>query len=93
MRHVFLVKIILRWIDHNRSERSVKFSELFRHLRLTFVPRDVLTRDFVTNDFVKGNKDCHDSVTGALSWIDRSNDCKVPRPHTLRSKGLVEPSR
>jgi len=34
-------KIILRWINHNESERNVKFSDLFRHVRLTFVSRAI----------------------------------------------------
>ena len=77
-------KIVLRWIDHDKSERSVKFSELFRHVRLTFVPRDFLINDVVTNDLVARNKDCMDGVTSALAWIDRVTNCDVPRPHTAR---------
>ena len=33
-------EIILKWIDHDKSERSGKFSELFSHVRLTCVSRD-----------------------------------------------------
>lgn len=72
-------KVILRWIDHNQSERSVKFGELFRHVRLTFILRDFLISDVVTNDLVTGNDDCLDRVTEALAWIDR-----VPRPDSPR---------
>ena len=34
--------ILLRWIDHNKKERSVKFSQPFCHARLTRVSRDFL---------------------------------------------------
>jgi len=77
-------KTILKWIDHNRSDRSVKFSELFRHVRLTFVPRDFLISDVINNDLVKGNKDCFDGVTSTLAWIDRFPDYNTPRPHVPR---------
>ena len=77
-------KIVLRWVDHNKSERSVKFSELFRHVRLTFVPRDFLINDVVTNDLVTRNKDCMDRVTSALAWIDQVTDCDFPRPNSAR---------
>ena len=77
-------EIILRWIDHEKSERSEQFGELFRHVRLTTVSRDILLSDVVTNEFVKENKDCLESVTAALEWFDQSTDCDVPRPHCPR---------
>ena len=46
---------ILRWIDHDKSERSGKFSELFSHVRLTCVSRDYLLSHVVTNDLVREN--------------------------------------
>ncbi|XP_078376780.1 kelch-like protein 24 [Oculina patagonica] len=81
-----IFEIILRWIDHHKSarERSIKFGELFRHVRLTCVSRDFLPNDIVTNDLVKGNEDCLDSVRSALKWFDRPIDCDVPRPHSPR---------
>ena len=33
-------EVILIWIEHAKSERSEKFGELFRHVRLTCVSRD-----------------------------------------------------
>ena len=72
-------EIIVRWIDHGKSGRSGKFSELFRHMRLAYVSRDYLLRHVVTNDLVKENVDCLDSVRGALKWLDRPTDCDFPR--------------
>ncbi|XP_078377831.1 kelch repeat and BTB domain-containing protein 12-like [Oculina patagonica] len=77
-------EITLRWINHDKSERSVKFGELFRHVRLTTISRDVLLSKVVTNDLVKESENCLDSVTAALNWIDRSTDCDIPRPHSPR---------
>ena len=77
-------EIILRWIDHEKSERSVKFGELFRHVRLTCVSRDFLLNNIVTNDLVNKSEDCLDSVRCALEWFDRPTDCDVPRPHSPR---------
>ena len=77
-------EIILKWINHNKSERSLKFSELFRHVRLTCVSRDILTTAVVINDLVQENKECLDGAVAALGWIDRADDCDVPRPHSPR---------
>ena len=74
-------EIILRWIAHDKSERSGIFSELFTHVRLTCVSRDYLLSHVVSNDLVKENTDCLDSVTGALEWLDRPTDS---RPHLPR---------
>ena len=77
-------EIILRWIDHEKSERSLKFGELFRHVRLTTISRDILLRDVVTNELLKENEACLESVTAALNCIDQSTDCNVSRPHCPR---------
>ena len=77
-------EIILRWIDHDKSERNGKFSELFSHVRLTCVSRDYLLSHVVTNDLVKENADCLNSVRDALEWLDRPTECDVPRPHPPR---------
>ena len=77
-------EIITRWIDHDKSERSGKFSELFSHVRLTCVSRDYLLNHVLTNDLVKENADWLNSVTGALEWLDRPTDYDVPRPHPPR---------
>ena len=77
-------KIILRWIDYNKTERRAILGELFRHVRLTCVSRDVLLSDVVTNELVKENKDCHDGVVAALAWIDQTSSCDMPRPHSPR---------
>ena len=82
-------EIIIRWIDHDKSERSGKFSELFSHVRLTCVSRDFLLSHVVTNDLVKENADCLNSVTGALEWLDRPTDCVVSRPHPPRKALMI----
>ena len=77
-------EIITRWIDHDKSERSGKFSELFSHVRLTCVSHDYLLNHVLANDLVKENADWLNSVTGALEWLDRPTDYDVPRPHPPR---------
>ena len=75
---------MLRWIDHNKNERSGKLSELFSHVRLTCVSRDYLLIHVVTNDLVKENAHWLGKVNEALEWLDRPTDCDVPRPHPPR---------
>jgi len=77
-------ELVLRWIDHDNSQRRVKFRDLFRHVRLTCISRDFLASDVVTNDLVKEDGECLESVLLALQWLDRSADCDIPRPHPPR---------
>ncbi|KAL9976013.1 hypothetical protein ACROYT_G013242 [Oculina patagonica] len=77
-------EILLRWINYDKSERSAKFCELFRHVRLTTISRDILLNDIVTNELVKENEPCFDNVTAALNWIDRSTGRNISRPHSPR---------
>ena len=58
--------IILAWINYDRSERKKYFAELFRHVRLSYVPRDFLSSNIRTNDLVKENEGCLDLVTRNL---------------------------
>jgi len=62
-------KIILTWIDHEKSERKKHFGELFREVRLVYVSRDFLYSNIVTNDFVNDNEGCMDLVRDALKFI------------------------
>jgi len=55
-------KILLTWIDHDKSERKKCFQSLFKHIRLPYVTCDYLHRDIVTNDLVRGNGGCLDLV-------------------------------
>ena len=50
-------KIILKWVEHSKSERKAAFEELFRHVRLSFLSRDCL-EDVVTNELVRENLAC-----------------------------------
>lgn len=63
--------IITMWVDQDRKERKGNFKELFRHVRLTFVSRDFLLRDIVTNDLVREDEDCVNRATSALRLKDQ----------------------
>ena len=77
-------ELILRWIDHDKSQRRVQFRDLFRRVRLTCISRDFLARNIATHDLVKGDEECLESIFLALQWYDRSADCDTPRPHPPR---------
>ena len=79
-----VIELVLRWIDQDKSQRRVKFRDLFRHVRLTCISRDFLASNLVTNDLVKEDEKCLKSVFLALQWLDRSTDCDIPRPHPPR---------
>ena len=50
-------KIMLKWVEHGKTERKAAFEELFRHVRLSFLSRDFL-EDVVTNELVRENLAC-----------------------------------
>ena len=63
-------KIILTWINRDKSERKKHFAELFRHVRLVYVTRDYLHSDVVTNELVRDGEGCLDLVKDAMKLID-----------------------
>ena len=67
-------KIILKWIDHDKTERKKRFQNLFRHMRLSFVCRDFLADDVLMNDLVKQDDVCVECVTRTLKGMS-------PRDH------------
>ena len=50
-------KIMLKWVEHGKTERKAAFEELFHHVRLSFLSRDFL-EDVVTNELVRENLAC-----------------------------------
>ena len=84
-------KIILAWIDHDRSRRKRYFVELFRHVRLVYVSRDFLRHDIVTNELVKDNNSCVTLVKDAIKLLDSKNfeSLSVPPRKTLETPVVV----
>ncbi|XP_078354421.1 kelch-like protein 21 [Oculina patagonica] len=78
-------KIILAWIDHNKSEREKYFADLFRQVRLIYVSRDYLLNDIVTNDLVTDNAYCIELVEAAMKAIDSKNSGNVSFPPPRKS--------
>ena len=65
-----MFKIILAWIDCEKSERKRYFCALFREVRLVYVSRDFLHNVILTNDLVSEHKGCRDLVKDAMKLID-----------------------
>ena len=78
-------KIVLKWIEQNKSERKAWFEQLFRHVRLTFLSRDFLL-DVVTNDLVRENLNCLKWISDAVK-LTMSFTCEGDLPQSPR-KGL-----
>ena len=79
----YVFELVLRWIGHDKSQRRVTSRDLFRHMRLTCISRDLIASNVVTSDLVRDDDECLESVFLALQWLDRSTDCDIPR-HTLQ---------
>ena len=60
-----IFRIVLKWVEQNKSERMATFEELFRHVRLGFLSRDYLL-DVVTNEVVRENSGCLKLVSDAI---------------------------
>ena len=78
-------KIILKWVEHSKSERKAAFEELFRHVRLSFLSRDCL-EDVATNELVRENLACVKLVMDATVKM-ASFASEVDLPQSPR-KGL-----
>lgn len=77
-------KIILQWIEQNKSERKWKFEELFCHVRLAFMSRDYLHEDVVINNLVQENSSCLKLVEDAMKGIYRpQSPRKWPDSHIV----------
>ena len=77
-----VLKIIQKWTEQNESDRMVKFEELFRHIRLVLVSRDVLVVDVVTNQLVRDNYSCLKRVSDVIALVSRASEnalMKSPR--------------
>ena len=77
-------KIVLKWIEQNKSERKASFKQLFRHVRLVFLSRDFFN-DVVTNELVRENSDCFKLISDAVKLT--SFTCEGDLPQSPR-KGL-----
>ena len=73
-----VLKIVLRWIEKNKSERKVMFEELFRHVRLVFLSRDFLL-DVVTNELVRENPSCFRLVSDAIKLTSFTSEKDLPQ--------------
>ena len=84
-------KIILAWIDHDRSVRKTFFADLFRHVRLLYVSRDFLLYDIVKNELVQEHNCCQKLVKDAINLIDSQNcsSLSVPPRKSLETPVLV----
>ncbi|XP_078347048.1 kelch-like protein 3 [Oculina patagonica] len=71
-------KIILVWIDHDKSKRKKYFSALFSHVRLVYVSHDFLCSNIATNDLVNDNEDCLALVEDAIRLIESRKYDNLP---------------
>ena len=78
-------KIILSWIDHDKSERKKYFADLFRQVRLVYVSRDYLFNDIVANDLVNDHECCLELVKDAMKAIDSKNSGNISLPSPRKS--------
>ena len=82
-------RIILNWIEQEKSERRGKFLELFRHVRLSFISIANLNKYFITNHFVKVNSCCLKPVEDALKGIFPVSDDRQQSPRNWSDSHLA----
>ena len=74
-------KIVLKWIELNKSARKASFEKLLGHVRLAFLSRDFLL-DVLTNELVKENSDCFKLISKAINqpgFLTEENVQQSPR--------------
>ena len=82
-------RIILKWIEQNKSERKAKFEKLFRHVRLASLSRDYLL-NVVTNELVVENVSCSRQVVDAIKLvITASEDTLVQSARRIETHAIV----
>ena len=79
-----VLKIIQNWTKQNGSDRKAKFEELFRHVRLILVSRDVLVLDVVTDQLVRDNLSCLKRVADAIALVNCASEDALVQPPRRR---------
>ena len=71
-------KGIVRWVNHNKSEREKEFPYLFHQVRLNSVDQDYLVNELVKEELITTNNECLNFVLGFLKWIlDPNLQCSI----------------
>ena len=68
-----VLKIILNWIEHDKSERKDKFKKLFGQVRLVLLSRDSLLT-LVTHELVRKDPDCLTKVLEAIDVVPTASE-------------------
>ena len=68
-----VLKIILNWIEHDKSERKDKFKKLFGQVRLVLLSRDSLLT-LVTHELVWKDPDCLTKVLEAIDVVPTASE-------------------
>ena len=68
-----VLKIILNWIEHDKSERKDKFKQLFGQVRLVLLSRDSLLT-VVTHELVQKDPDCLTKVLEAIDVVPTASE-------------------
>ena len=75
-------KGIVKWVNHNKSEREKEFPHLFHQVRLNSVHQDYLVNESVKEELITTNNECLNFVLGFLKWIlDPTLQCSI-KPRT-----------
>ena len=72
------LKIVLKWIEQNKSERKAWFEQLFRHVRLIFLSGDFLL-DIMTNDLVREKLNCLKLISDAIKLTSFTREGDLPQ--------------
>ena len=74
---------IVKWIEQNGDGEREKFVELFRHVRLIYLPRNYVLNEILTHPLVTDDKACTAFVFDAMKEVSSgSEECffaQVPR--------------
>ena len=73
-------EILMKWVARNEI-REQGFSNLFRHIRCIYVPRDFLLKVILSDPLVKNNLDCSNLAFDAMKMVfSGQEDCYFAQP-------------
>jgi len=81
-----LTRQTLNWVKHDAKTRSIHFSRLFQHIRLTSVSNHYL-HTIVGEDLVKANRSCIDILLNAMKVLS------LMSPDSLEATPPITPGK
>ena len=69
-----IFEVIVKWVERNGCRKHQCFYEMFRHVRLVYVPLNYLSKVILPHRFLKARKRCSDLVLDAIDCVSEGTE-------------------